>query len=314
MIRLLATASLLPAAALADVPRVMTDFAPLHSLTAQVMGDLGTPDILMSTDSDPHNFSLRPSDAERLSTADVVFWVGNGLTPWLEEPLETLAPNAAHISLLETEGWVQLDIREGDDHGHKDDDHDDHAHEEDKHEDHAHDHGDFDPHAWLDPSIAQLWLVEIANELSARDPENAVIYTANAEAASAALANLDANIAEQLAGLSDRAYILPHDGYQYFEMRYGLTAQTAISGIDARTPGPAQIAEIRAEMADQNVVCVFSDAEIGERWAAVVTEGTDAKTVQIDGVGIGLEAGPELYAQLLNRLADRFETCLGETS
>jgi len=324
MIRLLATASLLPAAALADVPRVMTDFAPLHSLTAQVMGELGTPDVLMPTNADPHDFALRPSDAERLSTADIVFWIGNGLTPWLEEPLETLAPNAANISLLDTEGWVQLDIRGDDDHGNEDDDHDDHddkeedhaAHDndEDKHDDHAHDHGDFDPHAWLDPSVAQLWLAEIATELSARDPENAEVYTANAEAASAALASLDANIAEQLAVLSDRAYILPHDGYQYFEVRYGLTAQAAISGIDARTPGPAQIAEIRAEMAEQNVVCVFSDAEIGERWAAIITEGTDAKTVQIDGVGIGLEAGPDLYAQLLNRLADQFTTCLGETS
>lgn len=344
MIRLLATTALIPAAAMADVPRVMTDIAPIHSLTAQVMGDLGTPDVLLPPGADPHDFALRPSDAERMGEASIVFWVGEGLTPWLAEPLETLAPSAVHISLLETEGWEKLDIREHDDHAHDedhddhahDDDHDDHAHDEDhdehahdedhddhahddhdedKHDDHAHDHahdhGDFDPHGWLDPSVAQVWVAAIASELTEADPENAAIYAANAEATSAALDELEAQLAEKLVGLEGRGYVLPHDGYQYFEARFGLTAQAAIAGIDARNPGPAQIAEIREQMESANVVCVFSDTSISDRWATVITEGTDAKTLPIDGVGAGLELGPDLHAQLLARLATQFADCVG---
>ncbi len=125
------------------------------------------------------------------------------------------------------------------------------------------------------------------------------------------MSDLDTEIAASLTGLGDRAYVLPHDGYQYFEVRYGLTAQASISGSDARTPGPAQIAEIREEMAEQNVVCVFSDAEIGERWANLIIEGTDARTAQIDAVGVGLDAGPQLYADMMSRLANQFVTCLG---
>jgi zinc transport system substrate-binding protein len=105
--------------------------------------------------------------------------------------------------------------------------------------------------------------------------------------------------------------VLPHDGYQYFENRFGLTAQASITGIDARTPGPAQIASLRDQMADNDVVCVFSDAEIGERWAQVIIEGTDAQTASIDGVGLGLEAGPDLYAQTISRLGTAFAGCLG---
>lgn len=345
MIRYLAAFSIVPASAFAEVPRVMTDIAPIHSLTAQVMGELGTPDLLLPPGADPHDFALRPSDAERLSTADVVFWVGEGLTPWLSEPLETLAPNAEHVSLLELEGWEKLDIREhgeheeDDDHGHEDEDdhahedhddhghededdhahdedkHDDHAHDEDKHDDHghenhAHDHGDFDPHGWLDPVVAQAWVAAIASQLSEADPENAATYAANAKATTMALGALDTALAAQLSGLENRAYVLPHDGYQYFETHYGLTAQAAIAGIDGRTPGPAQIAEIREQMTEQNVVCVFSDVAIGERWAAVITEGSDAKTVQIDGIGVGLDQGPELYEALLTRLATQFAACL----
>ena len=58
-IRLTATLMTLPAAALADVPNVMTDIAPIHSLTAQVMGELGTPDLLLPPGADPHDARRR---------------------------------------------------------------------------------------------------------------------------------------------------------------------------------------------------------------------------------------------------------------
>jgi len=286
MRRILAALSLLPATALADVPKVITDVAPIQSLTAQVMGDLGRPDMLLPPGADPHDFSLRPDQAERLGQADLVIWVGEALIPWLEEPLQTLAPQAPRFSLLEVDGWTPLVIPEGD-------------------------AGDIDPHAWMDPTVAQTWVAAIAGALSDADPDNAATYAANAEATIANLGALDAQLASQIAGLEDRAYVLPHDGYRYFETRFGLTAQAAIAGIDARTPGPAQIAEIRDQMTVQNVVCVFSDAEIGDRWANVITEGTDARTVMIDGVGVGLEAGPTLYGQMLERLAGQFTACLG---
>ncbi len=329
MIRYVAALSLLPASAFAEVPRVMTDIAPIHSLTAQVMGDLGTPDLLLPPGADPHDFALRPSDAARLGEAELVIWVGESLTPWLEEPLNTLAPNAAQFELLDTEGWEKRDIRDlkeikaSDEHDHSDheeheehaahDNHDDHA-AHDKHDDHDahddHDHGDFDPHAWTDPAIAQVWLTAIAQELSSMDPDNSAIYSANAALAQDALAAQQDRLSARLTPLQSRGYVLPHDGYQYFETRFGLIAQGALAGIDARTPGPAQVATLRDQMTQNDIVCVFSDAEIGDRWTTILTDGIDANTAMIDAVGVGLEAGPMLYTQMLDRLADAFEACL----
>lgn len=298
MIRFLAAFCALPTALAADVPRVMTDIAPIHSLTAQVMGDLGTPGVLLPPGADPHDFAMRPSDAERLGDADLMIWVGDGLTPWLAEPLNTLAPQAVKISLLDAPGWDKLDVRET-------------GEDEDGH-DHSHDHGhdDVDPHAWLDPVVARAWVTVITAALSTADPENAPIYAANGDTAKVELTALEQQLANELTGLANQAYVLPHDGYQYFEARFGLTAQAAIAGIDARTPGPAQIATLRDQMTDNGIVCVFSDAEIGDRWATLVTEGTDAKTAVIDGVGAGLDAGPALYRAMLTRLTNGFQGCL----
>lgn len=154
------SAALLSGTAMAEAPRVAVDIAPVHSLVARVMEGVGTPDLIIPSGESPHGFSMRPSSAEALQEADVVFWIGHDLTPQLEDAIETLAENASVTELLESEGVTLLDFREGalfeahdhgdhedhDDHGH--DDHDDHEHEEAKAEEHDHDHDhDHDEHA-----------------------------------------------------------------------------------------------------------------------------------------------------------------------
>lgn len=159
-----ASAALMGGAAMADVPRVATDIAPVHSLAARVMEGVGAPDLIVQPGASPHEYSLRPSEASALQEADLVFWIGADLTPWLKSALETLAEDAEVTTLLESEGTVLLDFRENalfeahdDDHGgHDDHDHDDDEAHQDKHDhdddqphddDHAHDHDDDDDHA-----------------------------------------------------------------------------------------------------------------------------------------------------------------------
>ena len=89
------------AAAAAKVPRVVTDMPVVHALVTQVMGDLGPVDLLLDRGGDVHSYQMRPSQAQALAAADVVFWVGPELTPWLVRVRETLAPQALSVPLLE---------------------------------------------------------------------------------------------------------------------------------------------------------------------------------------------------------------------
>ncbi len=313
--------------AFADAPRVMTDIAPVHSLVARVMDGVGSPDLLLPPGASPHDFALRPSDAARLAQADIVVWVGHGLTPWLEGPLDTLATQAQSLELLDTDGWDKLALREDpafdthdDDHAADDGDHAAHddadgddpetadaaAHDHD----HDHDHGDFDPHAWLDPAIAAVWLDHIATALAAADPDNAETYRANAAAARAEYTALRAATAARLAPLAGRRFIVPHDGYQYFEVAFGLPASGAIALSDAATPGPARIAALRDLIATQDIVCVLSDPQTSEGWATTLREGTTVRTALADPVGGALAAGPGLYPALITSMADAFVDCL----
>jgi len=69
----------LPLPAMAEL-NVVTDIAPIHSITAEIMGDTGTPTLLLPANADAHHFQFRPSDAAALQNADVVVMVGDTLT------------------------------------------------------------------------------------------------------------------------------------------------------------------------------------------------------------------------------------------
>ena len=137
-------------AALADAPKVVADIAPVHSLVSRVMDGIGKPDLIVPNETSPHDYRLRPADAEALENAGLVFWMGEGLTPWMERALDSLSGDATVIELLALDETNTLPFREGalfDAHDH--DDHDDHDKEHDDHDDHDdHDkeHNDHDDH------------------------------------------------------------------------------------------------------------------------------------------------------------------------
>jgi len=142
--------------AFAEAPSVITDIAPIHGLVSSVMEGVESPKLLLQPGVDPHSYSLRPSEARALAEADIVFWIGPELTPWLSKSINNLASNATVISLLHEVEDKTLEFRgEGhddhaDEHDDHDDEHDDHADKhddhDDEHDDHAEKHDDHDDH------------------------------------------------------------------------------------------------------------------------------------------------------------------------
>ena len=315
-------------AALADSPRVVTDIAPVHSLVSRVMDGIGKPDLIVPNETSPHDYRLRPADAEALENAGLVFWMGEGLTPWMERALESLSGEATIVELLALDETKTLPFREGalfDAHDHSEhddhDDHDDHDHdkEHDDHDDHddhghddhaGHDHGEFDPHAWLSTDNAKTWLNVIAAKLSSIDPTNAGGYFANASEAIVELDALDKEVDEMLDTVRGGKFIVFHDAYQYFETVYDFPASGAISLGDASDPGAARIAEIAKRIESENIQCVLSEPQFNANLVDTVMAGTEAKTEVIDPLGFGIEPGSSLYTKLIKGMATSLVNCL----
>ena len=391
-------------AAIADVPNVVTSIKPVHSLVAGVMGDLGTPHLLMSGNESPHTYAMKPSDAEALNQADAVFWIGEDLETFLTRAIANLGPDSTSVQLIDAPGLVLLSYGEDDDEAHEghdhgghhadhddhdahgdehahddhhdhgeehahddhsdehahDEDHEEHAHDEnhahndhdehhdehahdehdhhgdehahdehahdehahkdhDGHEDHAHhdhdhDHSGVDAHIWLDPANARAMVAQIVETLSTLDPDNAASYSANGEALDKDLEALQASVDEQLAPYRAVPYYTFHEALRYFNARFDLASEGAITISPERQPGVQRLREIREQLNGFDRVCVFAEPQFPPKLVNVVVEGTEARTGTVDPLGAGVDAGPEQYRQMLQAISDAFAACMKPAS
>lgn len=303
---------LAPLPALA-VPVVATDIAPIQSIAARVMQGVGEPGLIIAAGASPHDYALRPSEAQLLQSADIVVWVGPDLTPWLADPLDSLAPKAVRVTLDATPGVATLPIRAD---GPFEPDEHDHGAEAEGHDDHdEHDHASgHDGHLWLDPENAIAAAEAIATTLSAADPANAATYAANATAFAADTRAQEDRIAAALEPLRGRPFIVFHDAYQYFEHRFDFPAAGSIALQDGVPPSTARVAAIKARVRDEGIVCAFAEPEFPPKLIATVTEGTPARTGTLDGLGATLTPGADLYPALLDGLVTGLAACLAPSN
>ena len=296
--------------ALAEVPRVVASIKPIHSLVAAVMGDLGSPALIVKGAASAHTYSLKPSDARAIEAADIVFWTGPDMEVFLADALATLAPRATVVALGQVSGIDLLPKRQGgmfEVHDHGDETQ---AHHHDEAEPHGHAHGEYDMHMFLDPANARAMVSAIAATLSAADPANAATYAANAAAENAALDQLIADIDAKLAPVRDKPIVVFHDAFQYFERRFGLNVAGSITVSPETMPGADRITRVRDKLGTLQTACVFAEPQFDARIVDVLVEGTPAGRGVLDPEGADLEEGPGLYPALLNAMADSLVACL----
>jgi zinc transport system substrate-binding protein len=318
---------------------VVASIKPVHALIAGVMQGIGEPVLLVKGTGSEHSYSLRPSEARALEQAEVVFWVGETMETFLIKPLRALAGSAKVVELWQVPGLTLLATREGgmwETHEH-DDEHasadasyrnSERAEEHEDEGEHAvmregeseyaeagheadHAHGETDMHIWLDPGNAKVLAGAIAIALSDADPSNAAIYQINAERLRQQLDELDRSLQDRLATVADRPYVVFHDGYQYFEHRYGVNAVGAITINPTVRPSAQRLREIHERLEQLDAACVFAEPQFEPTLVDTVIEGTSAKKGVLDPLGAALDAGPDQYFELLNNLADSLINCLG---
>ncbi len=276
--------------AAAEAPRIVADIAPVQSLVAMVTEGVTTPDLLLEATQDAHHAALTPAQAQSLQDADLIVWIGPGLTPWLSEGLETVASGAAVLRLGGRDEDVVLEMR-----GH--------------HGGHDHSHHEADPHGWLDPSNAASWLGVIAEQVSALDPDNAEVYEANRAQAQEKLTAVDAELRSMIKP-SDQKIMMGHDSLQYFENAYNISFAGALSDSEDIDPTANEIRELRQTATGGDVACLLIDQETSASMVETVTEGTDLKRVDVDPIGRTLPPGPDLYVDLLMAIGTSVVECL----
>lgn len=276
-------------------PKVVTDIAPVHSIATFVMRGVGDADVLLTPESSPHHFTLKPSHMRKLSRADIFFYVGPELIPSLAK-LETQLPASAKaIDLLEA---PQLTLRRIE----EDEEHSDHGHS------HDHDtHEGLDPHAWLNPDNAKIWAMTIAGELAQLDQEHASVYRENAQDFAQSVDQWGKSAKEDLGG-SSAAYIVLHDAYGYFAHHFNLDIRAAVFDGTGLGLSAGHLRDVEDEIYKGHVSCLFTEPQLSDA-PLKAFEHLNLDVVELDPLGTRLPMGAALYLDLMDRMKNAFVQC-----
>ena len=217
---------------------VAVSFSILADLVANVGGDAVTVSVLVPAGSDAHTFEPSPDDIAMIEAAEVLFENGLGFEPWLDDLYDASGSVAERVVVTDGLDLIETGDANEDDHA-AEDDHDDGEGSGEDEGDHA--DGEHDPHVWHDVANAIAITGTIRDALTRVDPANAATYAANADIALASLADLDAFVVSQVAGLAEdrRRLVTSHDTFGYFARRYGFEViGTALDSMSTESGDP----------------------------------------------------------------------------
>jgi len=231
----------------------------------QVGGDRIALSTLLPVGADPHSFEPRPRDMAVMNDAALVFVNGLGL----EEALRPVLDANVTGSVIEVSQGItprpfsQDHAAAGSDAG----------------------HAAGDPHTWTDPNNVIVWTQNVADALSAADPENAPTYRANADAYIVELRALDAWIRQQVAQVPPerRKLVSDHAIWGYFADEYGfeLAGLVVASLSGGAAPSAQELARLEDAIRSEGVSALFVGSTANPALSAQVASDTGARLVTL---------------------------------
>lgn len=220
-------------------PLVVTTVAPLTNIVSNIAGDRVQVEGIIPEGTDSHTFEPRPSDADVLSKADLIFM--NGLN--LETPTEKLAqsskPKQTKIYELGDNTITQKDWLF------------DFSFPKEK--------GDPNPHLWVNPKYAAAYAKLAAQQLTALDPAGKQYYATNLKNYLQRLNALD-KVSRQVAASippQNRKLLTYHDSWAYWAREYGFDVIGAIQPADFQEPSAKDVARLIDQIRKTGVPAIF---------------------------------------------------------
>jgi len=269
---------------------VVVTIKPLHSLVASLMIGVKQPQLLLTSSQSAHHTNLRPSDYRKLAGADIVFWAGASLESFIPTIEKKHQGDTQYISLIKTDGLTLLPIRG-------------------KHEHENHHSNHTDPHFWLSTSNAKKIVSAITQTLIDADADNTSLYLRNKKQTLTHINLLTERLAKQLEK-NTAPFITYHDAYQYLEKEFHLNRITSITLSEESTPSVKKIQSVKNLIAQHKVKCIFFEAPTQPPIINTLLNDSHAQAVALDAIGVDLNAGPDLWFDLLENLSKQMTSCL----
>ncbi|MDO5309870.1 MAG: zinc ABC transporter substrate-binding protein [Planctomycetia bacterium] len=245
---------------------VLVAVDPLAYLVRRVGGDNVKVTVLTPQGKSPETYAPTPSQLADVANSQLFFTLGLPIEERLLGNIASIAPKATVVDLLQL---IQALPNPRHSHETDDDAHDD--------SDHAHE-GALDPHLWTAPENARTMVATICEELIKLDHENEASYRANAEKLDEELQALQLEIADKLANLTSRNFIVFHPAYGYYAREFQLQ-QLAIE-FEGKNPKPRDLQKLVETAKNDKIHALIIQPEFNRSSAQVVADQLGGEIIE----------------------------------
>ena len=234
-----------------DKFKAVTTFTVIADMARNVAGDAAIVESVTKAGAEIHGYQPTPRDIIRAQDADLILWNGLNLELWFEQFFSNLK-DVPSVTL--TDGVVPMSISGGDYNGKP------------------------NPHAWMSTTSAMIYVDNIRDAFVKYDPENAAIYTANAETykneIAAVIKPLEVDI---LAVPEGQRWLVSCEGAFSYLIRDFQMQELYLWPINADQQGtPQQVRKVIDGVRANKIPAVFCESTVSQSPAQQVARETDA--------------------------------------
>lgn len=252
-----------------EKPRVAATIFPLYDIARNIAGTDVEVSLILQPSAEPHSFEPSPSTVRELSEAASVYAIGHGLDGWLG-PI--IASTGTDLVVVDRGINVREVVETTED-----------------------EHGTVDPHYWLSVPNAKIIAETIADDLSARFPENELSFRANYSNYTERLNALEVELRAVIP--AGKRIVTFHDAWYYFAEEYGLNIAGTFEPTPGREPTPRALADLRNIVREAGVSVIFTEPLFSDD--AIESFALDAAIRIAELDDIGGTAGKESYIDLM---------------
>jgi ABC-type Zn uptake system ZnuABC Zn-binding protein ZnuA len=221
-------------------PKIVATTTQLADMARNIAPDARVT-ALLSANTDPHEYDVRPADVKALAGADIVLRSGGEVDEWLDGALGSAGVDEQDV--VDAGAAAGL---EGD-----------------------------DPHWWQDPQRAEKAATAIGAALArAGLPEDAAAYVRR-------LKTLDAGVRECIDRVpaSERKLVTSHDALGYFARRYGIEViGTVIPSLStAAQPSAGDVAKLVDTIKRAGVKTIFAESSVNPKVEQAIAREAGAR-------------------------------------
>ncbi|HEY3671224.1 MAG TPA: zinc ABC transporter substrate-binding protein [Acidimicrobiia bacterium] len=217
---------------------VVASFYPIAWAAQQVGGNRVSVTNLTPAGAEPHDLELTPDQIDEVLDAKVVFDLGHGFQPAVEQAAEQR--DGPIVQLLPS--------------------------------------GTKDPHVWLDPVRMAAIVRTVRRELTKADPKGRAVYARNAERLLGEFAALNTRYRDGLAHCKREVIVTAHEAFGHLAKRYGLRQEGVAGLSPDAEPDAQRIGQLTDLVKRLGITTVFTEELVSPRIATTLAREAGVRT------------------------------------